>query len=104
MFYAKNPFLTVGLPFLSAVLAGTFILVDLRKSRYEVKKNARQSGCSEVGNEGKRTLRTLEEELVVKYNFVVCIRVLINCYVHLYGGFLRNGKGFIGIKLQEITR
>lgn len=64
MYYAKNPFLTVGLPFISAVLAGTFVLVDLRKSRYEAKRNARTSGPA-AASEGKRTLRTLEEELAV---------------------------------------
>ena len=64
MYYAKHPFLKVGLPFLSAMVVGMFLLVDMRKSRYESRINVRASDTP-LSGEGKRSLRTLEEELAV---------------------------------------
>ena len=62
MYYTRHPFLKVGLPFLSAMLIGTALLVDIRKSRYTTKRNARA-----IEGEGKRSLKTLEEELTVNW-------------------------------------
>lgn len=62
MYYSNHPFLKVGLPFLTAMLFGTFFLVDLRKSRYEATKNSRKVVEIEDGKE-KRTMKSLEEEL-----------------------------------------
>lgn len=59
MYYSKHPFLKVGLPFLSAMLFGTFFLVDLRKCRYETTKNSAEI----EGKKEKRTMKSLEEEL-----------------------------------------
>jgi len=62
MYYSKNPFLRVGLPFLTAMVFGTFFLVDLRKSRYET-RNSRKEIVKDNENGEKRTMKTLEEEL-----------------------------------------
>lgn len=62
MYYSNHPFLKVGLPFLTAMLFGTFFLVDLRKSRYDSTKNSRKVVEIEDGKE-KRTMKSLEEEL-----------------------------------------
>lgn len=62
MYYSYNPFLRVGLPFLTAMVIGTFFLVDLRKSRYEPRNNRREALKDEESGE-KRTMKTLEEEL-----------------------------------------
>ena len=62
MYYNKNPFLRVGLPFLTAMVFGTFFLVDLRKSRYET-RNSRKEIVKDNENGANRTMKTLEEEL-----------------------------------------
>lgn len=62
MYYSKHPFLKVGLPFLTAMLFGTFFLVDLRKSRYE-QQNSRRTMPENANNTEKRTIKSLEEEL-----------------------------------------
>lgn len=59
MYYSKNPFLKVGLPFLTAMVFGTFFLVDVRKSGYEAKHMA---DFKSERNE-KRTMKSLEDEL-----------------------------------------
>lgn len=61
--WKRHPFLTVGLPFISAVLLGTAILTDIRKSRYERPRNERLKEVEERGSGEKRTLKSLEEEL-----------------------------------------
>lgn len=58
MYYSKHPFLKVGLPFLSAMVFGTFFLVDLRQARYEPKNRIETHKLEE-----KRTIKSLEEEL-----------------------------------------
>ncbi len=58
MYYSKHPFLKVGLPFLSAMVFGTFFLVDLRQARYEPKNRADNHVA-----EDKRTIKSLEDEL-----------------------------------------
>lgn len=58
MYYSKHPFLKVGLPFLSAMVFGTFFLVDLRRTRYEPKNRTENSAVEE-----KKTMKSLEDEL-----------------------------------------
>jgi hypothetical protein len=63
MYYSKNPFLKVGLPFLTAMVFGTFFLVDVRKCRYETKKLTNFKSESENERIEKRTMKSLEDEL-----------------------------------------
>ena len=66
MYYAKYPFLKVGLPFLTATLIGTAILVDIRKSRYESISSGSRSGIKEDIGGKRRSMKSLEEELEVQ--------------------------------------
>lgn len=59
--WQRYPFLTVGLPFISAVLLGTAVLTDIRKSRYVRPRNERLKEVELSGE--KRSLKSLEEEL-----------------------------------------
>lgn len=59
--WQRHPFLTVGLPFISAVLLGTAVLTDIRKSRYARPRNERLKEVELSGE--KRSLKSLEEEL-----------------------------------------
>lgn len=77
MYYTKHPFLKVGLPFLAATLIGTAILVDIRKSRYE-SMSMRRGGIKGIDEDskdigGKRSMKSLEEELEVHGNMMVYI-------------------------------
>ena len=63
MYYSKHPFLKVGLPFLTAMITGTFFLVDLRKSRYENVNFSRKEAVEVETGKERRTLKSLEEEL-----------------------------------------
>lgn len=71
MYYAKHPFLKVGLPFLTATLIGTAILVDIRKSRYE-SISSRRGDIKGIEEDSKaigakrRSMKSLEEELEVQ--------------------------------------
>lgn len=51
----RRPFLLVGLPFLSAIVAGMFILADIRRVRYERPGGGR---CADAKN-----VRSLQAEL-----------------------------------------
>lgn len=77
MFYNKHPFLAVGLPFLSAVLVGTVLLVEIRKSRYETNRISPPSHpVSEL-----RSLKTLEEELSVNVNVNSILTLCVFCFL-----------------------
>lgn len=65
MFYEKRPFLSVGLPFLTAMILGTFLLADIRKSRYEREPTTEMSLTTK-----KRDIKSLEDELTVKIKFL----------------------------------
>lgn len=69
-YYTKRPFLFVGLPFLSAVIFGTFLLADMRKTRYRTTAvEPRPESTTE-----KRTLKSLESELeVIKLMFFLIL-------------------------------
>ncbi|KAI9503030.1 Cytochrome oxidase assembly [Coemansia spiralis] len=61
----KHPFLLVGLPFLTAVIGGSFILLPSQTTKYEVRdKVMKQAPIRERENkkEGKRKEFNLQEE------------------------------------------
>ncbi len=66
MYYSKHPFLRVGLPFLTAIVVGTFLLADIRKSRYEHVRTRIPDNCDAEGDKRKKNMKSLEEELKVK--------------------------------------
>ncbi len=54
----KHPFLAFGLPFLSTVVFGMFLLADIRKSRY--------SNHQLITKNKQKKFKSLEEDLLVK--------------------------------------
>jgi hypothetical protein len=65
MFYTERPFLRVGLPFLAAILFGTALLADTRKSRYSNSPRSRSIPTESENCAPRKSLKSLEEELAV---------------------------------------
>ena len=73
MYYVKRPFLKVGLPFLTAMVAATFLLGDMRKTRYEHSTNNSRRLHEPASTETRKNIKTLAEELTVRTNFIALL-------------------------------
>ncbi|KAJ2456071.1 Cytochrome oxidase assembly [Coemansia sp. RSA 2336] len=62
----KHPFLCVGLPFLVAVIGGSFVLLPLQENKYEVYDRRIQTAAHEELKSKKRKFNIQEEYFRMK--------------------------------------
>jgi cytochrome c oxidase assembly protein subunit 16 len=76
---SRYPFLSFGLPFLSTMVIGSFLLSEMTQTRYDVSEKRVKAMKKEelLGMKGKKT-RSLQEEYFVKFLFLIR---LVNCLV-----------------------